>query len=119
MPVPDGHGVGMTIGPAFRFALLLAAIPSLSGCLAKTMVNIATAPVRMVDKTVDLATTSQSESDEKRGRELRRRNERLAQLESAYHRHSVQCDAGDDDACDKREAEAAEMARLRPGYDPD
>ena len=52
----------------------------LSGCLAKTVVDVATLPVKAASKAVDLATTSQSEADEKRGREIRRREERLAKL---------------------------------------
>jgi len=104
--------------PTIRIVLLLAAIPALSGCLAKTVVDLATAPVRIAGKAVDLATTSQSEADEKRGREMRRRDERLGQFESAYHRHATQCAAGNDEACGKRDDDAAEIARLRPAYDP-
>ena len=40
---------------------------ALSGCIG-TLVDVATAPVKVVSKGVDLATTSQSERDEKRGR---------------------------------------------------
>ena len=60
-----------------RPALFLAlALPlTLGGCLAKTVVDVATAPVRIASKGVDLATTSQSEADEKRGRELRQAEE--------------------------------------------
>ena len=58
-------------------SLVLLAIASfgVSGCLAKTAFDVATAPVRVASKAVDLATTSQSEADEKRGRELRRQDE--------------------------------------------
>ena len=55
---------------------LLAAL-TLQGCLAKTAWDVATLPVKAGSKAVDLATTSQSEADEKRGRELRKREERL------------------------------------------
>lgn len=51
----------------------------LSGCVvgtvAKTAVDVATIPVKVVSSGVDAATTSQSEADEKRGRELRRQDE--------------------------------------------
>ena len=57
------------------FLLPIAAF-GLSGCLAKTAFDVATAPVRVASKAVDLATTSQSEADEKRGRELRKEEER-------------------------------------------
>ena len=53
--------------------------PLLSGCVvgtvAKTAVDVATIPVKVVSAGVDAATTSQSEADEKRGRELRRAEE--------------------------------------------
>lgn len=44
---------------------------ALTGCIAKTAVDIVTLPVKAASKTVDVLTTSQSEADEKRGRELR------------------------------------------------
>ena len=51
----------------------------LSGCIvgtvAETAVDIATIPVKVVSAGVDAATTSQSEADEKRGRELRKAEE--------------------------------------------
>ena len=51
----------------------------LSGCVvgtvAKTAVDLATIPVKVVSSGVDAATTSQSEADENRGRELRRQDE--------------------------------------------
>ena len=55
---------------------ILAAPLLLGGCLAKTALDVATAPVKIASKTVDLATTSQSEADEKRGREIRKAEER-------------------------------------------
>ena len=55
-------------------------IPALSGCVvgtvAKTAVDVATLPVKVVSKGVDVATTSQAEADQKRGRELRKEEER-------------------------------------------
>lgn len=60
-------------------ALILAAVPLLSGCVvgtvAETAVDVATLPVKVVSAGVDAATTSQSEADEKRGRELRKAEE--------------------------------------------
>ena len=50
-----------------RRLAILVLLPSavmLPGCLAKTVVDVATAPVKVVSKGVDLATTSQSEADE-------------------------------------------------------
>jgi len=50
---------------------------ALTGCytVAKTAVDVAVLPVKAVAKGVDLATTSQSEADEKRGREMRKAEE--------------------------------------------
>ena len=52
---------------------------ALSGCIvgqvAETAVDVATLPVKAVSAGVDATTTSQSEADEKRGRELRRQDE--------------------------------------------
>ena len=66
--------------------LLLAALPILlGGCvvgtIASTAVDIATLPVKVAAAGVDAATTSQSEADEKRGRELRKADEQRAKDE--------------------------------------
>ena len=45
------------------------------GTVAETAVDVVTIPVKVVSAGVDAATTSQSEADEKRGRELRRAEE--------------------------------------------
>jgi len=60
--------------------LILSLLPlALSGCVvasvADAAVDVVTLPVKVVSKGVDAATTSQSEADEKRGRELRRAEE--------------------------------------------
>jgi hypothetical protein len=51
---------------------------ALAGCttIASTAVDIVTLPVDVASKGVDLATTSQSEADEKRGREIRKAEEK-------------------------------------------
>jgi len=60
-------------------ALLLA--PALSGCVvgsvAKTAVDVATLPVKAASAGVDAVTTSQAEADQKRGREVRKEEERI------------------------------------------
>jgi len=62
-----------------RAALLLPLI--LSGCtVARTAVDIVKIPVDVVSTGVDAATTSQSEADEKRGRELRKAEEERGRL---------------------------------------
>jgi len=59
-----------------RILLAAAALPFLlSGCIAKTALDIATLPIKAAGKTVDVLTTSQSEADEKRGRAMRKREE--------------------------------------------
>lgn len=86
----------------------------LSGCLAKAVVDVATLPVRAAGKAVDLATTSQSEADENRGRELRRREEKLGKLERAYDKQRINCGGGDAKACDEARATYAEIEELLP-----
>jgi len=49
----------------------------LSGCLARTALDIVTLPVKVVGAGVDAATTSQAEADQRRGREMREEEERL------------------------------------------
>lgn len=95
-------------------ALGLAAL-ALQGCLAKAAVGVVTLPVKAASRGVDLATTSQSEADEKRGREIRKREERLGQLEREYGRQRQRCDAGDRTACDRARAIYDEMQALMPG----
>jgi hypothetical protein len=46
------------------------------GTIAETAVDVVTLPVKAVSAGVDAATTSQSEADEQRGRELRKEEER-------------------------------------------
>ena len=62
-----------------RIILAAPAAFLLTGCVvgtvAKTAVDVVTLPVKAVSAGVDAATTSQSEADEKRGRELRKQDE--------------------------------------------
>ena len=75
--------LGMT-----RFAFLLPLL--LGGCvvgtIAHTAVDVVTLPVKVVSKGVDLATTSQSEADEKRGRELRRAEEAAGKAQREWEK---------------------------------
>lgn len=59
-----------------RFLLPLAAL-LLPACIARTAVDIVTLPVKAASAGVDAVTTSQSEADEKRGREIRKQEERI------------------------------------------
>jgi len=103
----------MTTTP--RLLALCLVTLALQGCLARAAVDAVTLPVRAASKGVDLATTSQSEADEKRGREIRKREERLGQLERDYDRQMERCGEGDDAACDQAQAIRAEMKAIMPG----
>ena len=63
-----------------RLLLPVLLAPTLSGCvvgtIASTAVDVVTLPVKAVSAGVDAVTTSQSEADQKRGRELREEEER-------------------------------------------
>ncbi|MBA3864156.1 MAG: hypothetical protein C0517_09460 [Erythrobacter sp.] len=99
---------------AYLVVLTLAAL-ALQGCLARAAVDVVTLPVKAASAGVDAATTSQSEADEKRGREIRKREERLGALERDYDRQMERCGDGDDAACDKAQAIRAEMNVLMRG----
>jgi uncharacterized lipoprotein YajG len=79
-----------------RTILLPLAALLLSGCLARTAVELATLPVRVASAGVDAVTTSQAEADQRRGRQIREEEERLGQ--EARRR-------------ERKEREAAEQAR--------
>lgn len=59
-----------------RLSVLILAVLMLPGCIARTVANVATAPVKAGAKAADWATTSQDEADRNRGRELRKEEER-------------------------------------------
>ena len=59
----------------FSLALPIVLGGCVVGTVAKTAVDVATIPVKVVSAGVDAATTSQSEADERRGRELRKAEE--------------------------------------------
>ena len=95
-------------------SMLVSASVLTSGCVAKTLVDVATLPVRAGAKAVDLATTSQSEADEKRGRQLRKREETLGKLERAYDKQRRKCEDGDARACEEARATYAEIQEILP-----
>jgi PBP1b-binding outer membrane lipoprotein LpoB len=71
---------------------VLALIPALflSGCVS-TVGSVVTAPFKVVGKAADWATTSQSEADRNRGREIRKAEEKARkqckrEVESDYDR---------------------------------
>ena len=91
--------------------LLLA--PLTAGCIS-TAASIVTAPVRVAGKAVDWTTTSQSEADERRGRNLRKREAELGKLDRQYRKHSRECQAGSQRACDQARTEYEQMQRISP-----
>ena len=95
-----------------RAALLpLVCMSLLSGCVS-TVASIITAPIKIAGKAADMATTSQSEADEKRGRQMRKQEENIGKLERSYSRNAQKCREGDVDACDRAEAEYEQLGEL-------
>lgn len=103
--------------------VILPAILALAGCgAAGAVVDLASLPVRGTSKAidagstlVDVATVSQSEKDQRRGRDIRRREERMGELDREYLKQSRKCQNGDNAACQKRDTAYAEMRGLMPG----
>ena len=114
--------------PLSTLALCALASSMTTGCIARAAFDAATLPVRTASKTVglasdvvDLATTSDSERDQKRGREIRRREERLGKLDREYREQLDDCDDGKRKACRKARETYAEMRALMPTvpYEPE
>jgi hypothetical protein len=59
-----------------RILIALALASLLSGCIARTAVDIVTLPVKVAGAGVDAVTTSQAEADRNRGRAIRKQEER-------------------------------------------
>lgn len=106
-----------TTGPqmhAKALIILPVAALALTGCIARTAVDVVTAPVRAGSQVVDWATTSQDEADRARGREIRRREERLGELHEDLADLEDDCLDGDDKACREAVATRREIDALRP-----
>ena len=93
------------MGRNVRLVLAIAPMILLQGCAASVVTGVVTdvvgAPVKIVSKTGDILTTSQSESDEKRGREMRKHEEKLGKLSRQLKKAEKRCADGDRDACKK------------------
>ncbi len=96
-----------------RTSLILTASLSLSGCIARTAVDIVTAPVKIAGQVVDWSTTSQDEADRSLGREVRRREEAIGRLERRRIDAAQRCDDNYGSACDEARALESEIAALR------
>lgn len=104
----------MTIRPLLvRPVFALALMPALGGCVASAVVGAVTAPVRVAGKVVDVATVSQSEADEKRGRELRHHEEAMGKLSRKIAEAHEDCADGDDEACTAETTLRHDYERLR------
>jgi hypothetical protein len=101
-----------------RSILFLAIVPLLSSCaigtIASTAVDVVTLPVKAVAAGVDAATTSQAEADQKRGREIRKREERLGKLQREFDKLQGKCLKGDRRACEKQATVRARMDATIP-----
>ncbi len=98
--------------------IILAFIPVflLSGCVASLVKDVVTAPIKVVSKTADVLTTSQSEADEKRGRDVRKQEEKLGKLSRERTKMADKCEDGDQDACQRAQAIKDEIDDLK--YQP-
>ena len=87
-------------GFPMRSLLLITAALALSGCIARTAVDVVTLPVRaavaVVGAGVDAVTTSQSEADQARGRQLREEDERRGREAREAEREGRTVPAPDD-----------------------
>lgn len=96
------------------FAALLLA-PLLGGCAVGAVAQVATAPFKVGAAAVDAVTTSQSEADEKRGRLLREREERIGKLMRKRDKVARGCPASDTACIKAREIDARiQEERARP-----
>ena len=90
--------------------LFVALAPLPAGCIAKTAVDVVTLPVKAVGSGVDAVSTSSSERDQKRGREMRKRED---QLRRDYRDFDKLCREGDQQACVTRDQIAADYDALQ------
>jgi hypothetical protein len=67
-----------------RKLVMIAVLPLLSGGCLSTVGSIVTAPVKVVSKGVDWATTSQSEADRNYGKKMRKAEEREGRERKAH-----------------------------------
>ncbi len=85
---------------------------SLSGCVSLVK-DVVTAPVKIVSKTADVLTTSQSESDEKRGREIRKKEEMLGKLSRKIEKANGKCEDGNEDSCEEAKKLSEDYEKLK------
>lgn len=98
--------------PRFAIAVTPLIALALSGCVARTLVDVATLPVRGAAQAADWVTTSEDEADRNRGREIREREERLGRLSRDYEDLVEECNEGNNEACREAVAVRQEMDEL-------
>lgn len=101
-----------------RLTILSLAAFALSGCIARTAVDVVTAPVRAGAQIVDWTTTSQDEADRALGRDVRRREEAIGRLERQRREAAADCEDGEERACERAGELDQEIARLRDAPTP-
>lgn len=101
-----------------KVLLAACAALALSGCIARTAVDVVTAPVRAGAQIVDWTTTSQDEADRALGREVRRHEEAIGRLERQRREAAEDCEDGEEDACERTGEIDREIARLREAPAP-
>ncbi|HWW58185.1 MAG TPA: hypothetical protein VN047_14935 [Sphingopyxis sp.] len=72
----------------------------LAGCVSAVK-TVVTAPVKAVGQVADWSTTSQEESDRNRGRELRKREERVGKLSRDRDKAAQKCQRGNAEQCQR------------------
>jgi hypothetical protein len=83
-----------------------------SGCIARLAADVVTAPVKVVSKTADVLTTSQSEGDEKRGRAVRKEEERIGKLSRERDKAQRACAKNpESEACERADELNDEIGR--------
>ena len=78
------------------------AAPLLAGCVSAVK-TVVTAPVKAVGQVADWSTTSQDEADRNRGRELRKREERVGKLSRQRDQAAEKCRDGNEEECRRAE----------------
>ena len=99
-----------------KFAVLVLPL-LLGGCVTSIVKDVVMLPVKVVSKTADVLTTSQSETDEKRGRDIRKREELLGKLARKRDKAREECADGSQKGCDQYKALLIEIGEAKERAD--
>lgn len=86
---------------------------ALSGCAAGTSADVATVPAKAGSRAVAAAAASQSEANRTHSRKLRKREERLGELQRKYRGQLADCQHGDHYACSDARVTYGEIEELK------